>query len=232
MSGNSERRTQPIAALAIPGTARLTLIAGPAHAGATYTIAAGETLAIGGASAQIDLSSDPSVAATQATFSNHGAQAVLRDDAANGNIFVRRRGVAAVDPDSVFMIGTERVRLVPADDDVEHRDADGTLLFTSPLRPGKWTVQQILADGRIGAAANATDHAIVIGAEGADLVLSHASSVSGVHAQLLQEADGSLSLADNDSMNGVYTPLRAEETLEHGDLFWIGRQLFLLDITA
>lgn len=231
VSDSTERITQPIAVLVRPGVARVTVLSGPSSVGASFVLASG-TLKFGGGDADVDLSSDPSIAAEQAVLRNEDGAVTLECALNNQVVFLRRRGSAPLEIGDHFLVANQRLRVVPIDDDRPHHWTDGTQLFTSPRRQGTFAVQQILKGGRLGASASMSTDVVAIGAAGNTLVLSHDPSVSQTHAVVQRGDDDTLSIVDLGSLNGVFTKVNGREALESGDLFWIGEQLIRLEITA
>lgn len=230
MSEAVERTTQPLAILVPPGVARITVLAGAAPVGMTFALSAG-TLAVGGDGTDIDFSDDPCVAPLHATFANHDGVVTIRDEGADNGIFLRIRDAVAVGVGSMFRVAGQTLRIVEVDDDRAHTWRDGTRLFTSPRRTGRFAVQQIFESGVLGASASNSDNNVTIGGPGASLVITNDPTVSSRHARVFAAEDGTLVLEDAHTVNGTYARIVGEVALEHGDLLWIGRQLVRVDIT-
>lgn len=227
MSATSERYTQPIAVLASAGVVRVTVIAGPVSVGENYVLTSGE-LSFGGSAADVDLGFGDKVG--KIVLKSEDGRFTLRRSEGDLEVLCRREGSAPIAREQRFRVGTERLRVVENQDHVSQKDEEGTVFFASPLRKGGFSVQQLLPSGHIGAAASAIENVVVIGADGAGLVLSHEPSVSNIHAQIVEE-DGALTIHDSDSLNGIYTPLEGEEELTDGSLFWVGPLLLRVDVT-
>ena len=231
MSESAERQTQPIAVLVSSGVAYVTVLAGTAAVGSNYVLDAGE-LTIGDGSAGIDLSADPSISGLQATLLNEDGAVSLRCDQNNQNVFLRRRSPTPLELGDHFIVGSQRLRVAECNDDRPFTWEDGTQLFTSPRRKGSFLVEQLLSGGRRGASASNSEDLVPIGADGTMMSLAHDPTVSTAHAIVQRGEDGVILVSDQDSLNGVYTPVQGVESLVSGDLFWVGNQLLRVDISA
>lgn len=230
MSEAVERTTQPLAILVPSGVARITVLAGAAPVGMTFALGEG-SLSVGGSGTDIDFSDDDTVAPLHATFSIEDGVLTLRDEGSSNGVFVRMDSAAAIGVDSTFRVAGQTLRIVATDDNRPHRWQDGTRLFTSPPRTGRFAVQQILENGLLGASASNSENNVTIGGPGASLVVTNDPTVSSRHARVYAAEDGTLVLEDNGTVNGTYVRASGSVALDHGALLWIGRQLIRIDIT-
>lgn len=233
MSDVANRQTQPLATVVLPGVARVSVLTGHRSADEGFEIASGDALTFAADGdtthpAEAGLQSE----GNQARLENHEGVVTIENLTERSITFVRRRGHATLDVGQLFKVGDQTLRVIDVDEDRAFNWKDGTQLFTSPRRKGTFAVQQIIQGGLIGASASVSEDVVAIGAQNSHLLLGHAPTVSAAHAIVRRSEDGTITLEDNNALNGVYVAMNDKEALENGALFWVGSQLMRLDITV
>ena len=159
---------------------------------------------------------------------------VLKDLNSQNGSFIRQRGDTELTPGDVFLLGRELFRFVTQSlDESAHRDlTEGTVVWGVPrLQKGPLTakLEHIKLNGEVVAEFRLDKPEITLGRTTGDLVFKDDPYMSGSHARIVAQP-GRFLLQDLRSRNGVYRRVRADFDLSDGDEFFMGEQLFRVDL--
>jgi len=90
---------------------------------------------------------------------------------------------------------------------------------------------QRLRGGDIGLIVRARGDSLTLGREGNDVNFPDDPFISGRHAEVAIDPDGSFTIADQGSKNGTFVRIAGETPLVHGDYVFVGQQLLRVEIT-
>ncbi len=209
--------------------AKLVLIKGEGHDGESYSLA-GDDHRIGRTDADIVFDEDPFLSPTHANFFYVAGKLVVRDEDSINGVYLRIRGTRPIQFDDYFLIGEQVMQVLPirVDGALTPTD-DGTYLYSSPRRPSRFELVQILHGGSIGLAHLATADVVSLGRESNDINFPDDPFISGHHAQVAIQGD-QLTLSDLGSKNGTFVRITKDTPLEHGDYVFMGQQLLRVEI--
>ena len=157
---------------------------------------------------------------------------VVRDEASANGVFLRIKGMAALQPGDCFLSGEQVFRLETTPRAADGPEPDGTLFYSSPKRPSPFRVVQVLRGGVSATQVCARESAITIGRESCDMNFPNDPYMSTRHCRVELAANGAYQLVDTGSKNGTYLSIHGERELLHGDYLFIGRELLRVDISA
>jgi pSer/pThr/pTyr-binding forkhead associated (FHA) protein len=159
---------------------------------------------------------------------------LLRDMNSQNGSFVRQRQDTELNPGDVFLIGRELFRFTTQnlDESLNRQSAGGTAMWTVPkLQKGPLTakLEHIKLNGEIVAEFKLDKPETTLGRTTGDLVFKDDPYMSGTHARIIAQP-GRFLLQDLRSRNGVYRRVRGEIELADGDEFFMGEQLFHVEL--
>jgi pSer/pThr/pTyr-binding forkhead associated (FHA) protein len=219
-------------AMQAPGKARLILIRGDQGVdGLSYLLQGTEHVA-GRQDAQILFPEDAWLSPRHANFIYRGEKLVVRDEGSRNGVYVRvRRSVPLASGDQ-FLCGDEVFRLDSTPKDTSGPEPDQTYFYSSPKRPSPFRVVQVLRGGADGMVFCARENTAAIGREECDMNFPDDIYMSGNHAKIELNGDGSFTLTDQGSKNGTYVRIDGEHELSHGDYLFLGKQLLRVEMTT
>jgi len=159
---------------------------------------------------------------------------VLRDLNSQNGSFVRQRQDTELIPGDIFLLGRELFRFVTQslDESAARGAAEGTMVWGAPkLQRGPLTakLEHIRLNGEVVAEFKLDKPETTLGRTSGDLIFKDDPYMSGTHARIVAQP-GRFLLQDLRSRNGVYRRVRTEVVLEDGDEFFMGEQLFHVDV--
>jgi hypothetical protein len=169
----------------------------------------------------------------------HPSEAILRwkngvlllEDFEGGNgVFLRVRRPVEVEPGDEFIVGDELLRIEKNPTADDEPDEAPTYYYSSPKWPSAFRVVQIFEGGAQGACVVARGTTLQVGSAVGDLVFPNDPLVSEQHCYIEEQA-GSIVLTDLQSRTGVFVRVKAEERLDHGDQFIVGRTRLAVDLS-
>ena len=161
---------------------------------------------------------------------------VLRDLNSQNGSFIRQRHDTELVQGDVFLLGRELFRFVTQGPDAAlTREApQGTMMWSVPkLQTGPPTakLEHIKLNGEVVAEFKLDKPEVTLGRTTGDLVFRDDPYMSGSHARIISQ-QGRFLLQDLSSRNGVYRRVRADVTLVDGDEFFMGEQLFHVEVKS
>ena len=161
---------------------------------------------------------------------------MLRDLNSQNGSFIRQRRDTELSPGDIFLLGRELFRFVTQSlDESANRDlTEGTVVWGVPrLQKGPLTakLEHIKLNGEVVAEFRLDKPEITLGRTTGDLVFKDDPYMSGSHARIVAQP-GRFILQDLRSRNGVYRRVRSEFELSDGDEFFMGEQLFRVDLKS
>jgi pSer/pThr/pTyr-binding forkhead associated (FHA) protein len=234
--------------------ARLVIIAKDGGEGASFPL--GETTDIGRTEGQIAIAEDRYLSPRHARIQRRGGRLLLRDLGSTNGLFLRLRpapgtsGSIPPQPDGsdaktvslahplrdqdLFLVGQQVLRFEvvnDADEGLGPASQHGTLLFGSPATPRYARLSQRTVEGVTRDVFYIRKADTVLGRESGDVVFTEDPFLSRRHALIRIEKDPRrFLLRDLGSSNGTFVQVRGEITVENGDQFRVGQQLFRVDI--
>jgi pSer/pThr/pTyr-binding forkhead associated (FHA) protein len=171
-----------------------------------------------------------------ATIVLRDGKVVLKDMNSQNGSFIRQRQDSELTPGDIFLLGRELFRFVTQglDDAFDRQPTGGTAMWTPPkLQKGPVTakLEHIKLNGEVVAEFNLDKPETILGRTSGDLVFKDDPYMSGTHARIVAQP-GRFVLQDLRSRNGVYRRVRAETELTDGDEFFMGEQLFHVDVKS
>jgi pSer/pThr/pTyr-binding forkhead associated (FHA) protein len=160
---------------------------------------------------------------------------MLRDLGSQNGSFLRQRQDTELSPGDIFLLGRELFRFTTQslDDAINKSAAQGTVMWSGPpkLQKGPITakLEHIKLNGEIVAEFKLDKPEITLGRNTGDLVFKDDPYMSGTHARIVTQP-GRFVLQDLRSRNGVYRRVRNEVELGDGDEFFMGEQLFRVEV--
>ncbi len=198
----------------------------------------GVPLTIGRSQADLCFTSDEFLAATHARVEPEARGVRVTDLTTQNGVYVRITRPEVVVPGDCFLLGHHLLRLgsIPTDGREAEPGSDGVRGFGTPLQPA-WGRLTLVGRGGAQAEVHYLRHPqIVFGRELGDIVFPADPFVSWQHAQLSMElvppaTQGgtetmTVTLTDLRSANGTYLRARGAVTLQAGDMFRVGDQIF------
>ncbi len=225
-------KTMFFGAMQTPGRAKLILIKGQGMDGMTYYLQSNEHIA-GRSEGPIQFNElDPLLSPRHANFTYNEGQLFVKDlDSTNG-VFLRARAPVQLTSGDTFLVGEQLMRVERSTiDDAPVHDDTGTYFYASPRSPCQFVLVQLLHGGAEGAMFNSAKSSIRIGRDGNDLNFPDDHFISGSHAEISANPDGSFTLTDLGSKNGTFYRVKVDQQLHHGDYVFIGQQLLRVEIT-
>ena len=209
-------KTMFFGAMQTPGRAKLILIKGQGADGMTYYLQSSEHIA-GRSEGPIQFNElDPLLSPRHANFLYQDNQLYVKDlDSTNG-VFIRARAPVQITSGDTFLVGEQLLRVERSTlDDAPVHDESGTYFYASPKPACQFVLVQLLHGG----------------AEGNDLNFPDDHFISGAHAEVSANPDGTFTLTDLGSKNGTFYRVKGEAQLHHGDYVFMGQQLLRVEIT-
>jgi pSer/pThr/pTyr-binding forkhead associated (FHA) protein len=159
---------------------------------------------------------------------------VLKDLNSQNGSFIRQRQDIELVPGDVFLLGRELFRFVTQsmDDSLNAAPTEGTMMWSAPkLQKGPLTakLEHIKLNGEVVGEFKLDKPEITLGRTTGDLVFKDDPYMSGTHARIVAQP-GRFVLQDLRSRNGVYRRVRSDIVLIDGDEFFMGEQLFHVDL--
>jgi pSer/pThr/pTyr-binding forkhead associated (FHA) protein/RNA polymerase subunit RPABC4/transcription elongation factor Spt4 len=226
-----ERKVEYFGSMQAPGKARLILIRGTDGAdGLSYLLQGTEHVA-GRTDAQIPFPNDTWISPRHANFIYRGDKLVVRDEGSLNGVYVRVRGSAPLAPGEHFLCGEQVFRVDLTPKDTSGPEPDQTYFYSSPKRPSAFRVAQVLRGGTDGMLHCARERSVQVGREDNEMNFPDDIYMSGRHARIDQNGDGSFTLHDLGSRNGTYVRIHGERELAHGDYLFVGQQLLRVEQT-
>jgi len=214
-----------------PNRAKLTLIKGEGAEGVTYHLNGTEHVA-GREEGDILFHDDPFLSPRHACFYYEDNKLLVKDEGSANGLFVRIRKPMSLASGTWFLVGEQLIQFEPnTEEDVPVQpDGDGTYFYSSPRRPSRFKLIQILRGGDIGMIFRAPAEEVVMGRDGNDINFPEDPYISGQHAKVSATPDGYY-LTDLGSKNGTFLRISDPFTLSHGDYVFLGQQLLRVEIT-
>lgn len=144
---------------------------------------------------------------------------------------MRTREEVLLVPGDCFLAGRELLRFERFEQVVSNkaRSADGTRYMGSPSSGGDYKLVQIGVGNITQNVYCLSENGAVFGRETGDIVFNKDRFMSGRHAQIYPGEDGNFYLLDLNSSNGTWMKLNKKTQLYHGDLIFLGQQLFRVE---
>jgi pSer/pThr/pTyr-binding forkhead associated (FHA) protein len=217
----------PVAPAAAPSVVRLTLIRPDGTEGGTHSLSEGANR-IGRTTAPL-FASDVYLSPQHATFTVRGTSVSIRDESSLNGVYLRVAPQVPIDINNgdIFRIGQEILKF-DAYGPVQ-TEADGTERQGAQIEGLVGRISLLIGRETTGNAFPIPVTGLFLGRERGDILFPEDGYVSGLHAQLTV-AGGKLTLTDLNSSNGTYVRVRAEHTLQNGDLLLMGQQLFRVNV--
>jgi len=151
-------------------------------------------------------------------------------DSLNGT-FLRTRGEVRLSPGDCFLAGRELLRFERFEQVVstKAKSTDGTRYMGSPPSGGDFKLVQIGIGNITQNIYCLSEAGANFGREQGDIIFNRDRFMSGRHAQIFPRDDGNYYLLDMGSSNGTWFRLSKRCKLFHGDLIFLGQQLFRVD---
>ena len=148
----------------------------------------------------------------------------------NGS-FLRIRNEIMLHPGDSFLAGRQLLRFERFEPSVsgKARSADGTRYTGSPSPGGSFKLVQIGIGNCVQNIYCLPENGAVFGRETGDIVFNRDRFMSGRHAQIYPREDGNFYLLDLNSSNGTWMKVVHKTLIHHGDLIFLGQQLFRVD---
>jgi len=162
-----------------------------------------------------------------------GSQLFIEDlDSLNGT-FLRLRNEIRLRPGDSFLAGRQLLRFERFEQVVSNkaRSADGTRYMGSPSYGGDYKLVQIGVGNITQNIYCLSEGGAIFGRETGDIVFNKDRFMSGRHAQIYPREDNNYYLIDLNSSNGTWLKLNGKTRLRHGDLIFLGQQLFRIEST-
>jgi pSer/pThr/pTyr-binding forkhead associated (FHA) protein len=200
--------------------------------GKTVPVAA--ELSIGREGCDLTYPEDMLLSPRHASVTMREGSLVLTDLNSQNGSFIRQRQDTELAPGDVFLLGRELFRFVTQslDESMAKEQTEGTMMWSVPkLQKGPLTskLEHIKLNGEVVAEFKLDKPETTLGRTQGDLVFKDDPYMSGMHARIVAQP-GRFLLQDLRSRNGVYRRVREETVLTDGDEFFMGEQLFHVDI--
>jgi len=181
----------------------------------------------------ISYPADTLLSPRHASLQVRAGKLILKDLGSQNGTFQKQRQDGELTPGDVFLLGRELFRFVTQSMD-ENQDStqDTQLLMGAPkLQRGPVTakLEHIQLSGEVIEEFSLEKPETTLGRTKGDLVFNDDPYMSGMHARIAAQP-GRFILQDLKSRNGVYRRIRNEVELRHGDEFFLGEQLFRVEI--
>ncbi len=151
-------------------------------------------------------------------------------DSLNGT-FLRARNEVPLQPGDCILAGRQLLRFERFEQVVSNkaRSVDGTRYMGSPASGGDYKLVQIGVGNIAQNVYCLSEGGAVFGREIGDIVFNKDRFMSGRHAQIYPREDGNYYLLDLNSSNGTWLKLNQKTRIYHGDLLFLGQQLFRVE---
>ena len=157
----------------------------------------------------------------------------LRDLRSQNGTFVRQRQDSELTPGDVFLLGRELFRFTTQAVGEPPPSPEGThvQLGAPKLQRGPVTakLERITLTGEVVEEFSLDKPETTLGRTTGDLVFKNDPYMSGTHARIVLQS-GRFILQDLKSRNGVYQRIRTEVELQNGDEFFLGEQIFRVEL--
>ncbi len=160
---------------------------------------------------------------------------MLRDLNSQNGSFIRQREDSELAPGDVFLLGRELFRFTTQglDEGPSKDPTQGTVMWSGPPKlqkgPLSAKLEHIKLNGDIVAEFKLEKPETTLGRTTGDLIFKEDPYMSGTHARIVAQP-GRFVLQDLHSRNGVYRRVRNETELVDNDEFFMGEQLFHVEI--
>lgn len=227
--GEEGLETDFYGAMQAPGKAKLILIKGEGMDGISYHLNSDEHVA-GRSEGAILFTDDKWLSPRHANFFYRDGDLFVRDEGSLNGIFFRVRGSNPIDFGTLFMAGEQVFQVERTESYDDAPTPDGTYFYSSPRHESPFKLIQVLQGGVSGMVVHAREGRIIIGREGCDMNFPNDPYLSGHHMQIESTGDA-IVLTDLDSKNGTFVRIVQEQKVNHGDYFFLGKQLLRVEIT-
>lgn len=159
---------------------------------------------------------------------------LLKDLNSQNGSFIRQKQDTELIPGDIFLLGRELFRFVTQslDESLNKEPLEGTMVWGAhKLQKGPLTakLEHIKLNGEVVSEFKLDKSETTLGRTTGDLVFKDDPYMSGTHARIVAQP-GRFVLQDLRSRNGVYRRVRTEIELVDGDEFFMGEQLFHVDL--
>ena len=232
-------KTMFFSVMQAPGRAKLILIKGDGYDGVSYVLSATEHVA-GRTEGEMLFPEDTLLSPRHANFLYREGRLFVRDEGSTNGVFLRIKHPARLRSGAAFLIGEQLMRLEACPPEaLPTPEADGTYFYSSPRRPARFILTQLLVGGAPGMVFRARNDALAIGREGNDVNFPDDPFISGRHAQVCTvdaaraaaDPTAPFELTDLGSKNGTFLRVQTETPLQHGDYVFLGQQLLRVEIS-
>lgn len=196
-----------------------------------------EETIIGRENCDLNYPQDALLSPRHASLTLRDSKLVLTDLGSRNGSFIRQRQDTELSPGDIFLLGRELFRFSTQslDEAVNRNSAQGTVTWSGPPKlqkgPLSAKLEHIKLDGEIVAEFKLEKPEITLGRSSGDLIFKEDPYMSGTHARILTQP-GRFLLQDLRSRNGVYRRVRNEVELTDGDEFFMGEQLFQVQVKS
>jgi len=188
---------------------------------------------IGRGTCDLSYPDDVLLSARHASLQVRAGKLILKDLGSQNGTFHKQRQDTELTPGDVFLLGRELFRFVTQSLEEGQASPQGTqLLLGAPkLQRGPVTakLERIQLTGEVIEEFSLEKPETTLGRTKGDLVFKDDPYMSGMHARIVAQP-GRFILQDLKSRNGVYRRIRNEIELHDGDEFFLGEQLFRVEI--
>jgi pSer/pThr/pTyr-binding forkhead associated (FHA) protein len=170
-----------------------------------------------------------------ASISLRDDKLMLKDLGSQNGSFIRQRQDTELSPGDIFLLGRELFRFTTQslDEAINKGPAQGTVMWSGPPKLQKGPIsaklEHIKLNGEVVAEFKLEKPETTLGRSTGDLIFKDDPYMSGTHARIVTQP-GRFVLQDLRSRNGVYRRVRNEIELEDGAEFFMGEQLFRVEV--
>jgi len=198
------------------------------------TVPVAKEILIGRENCDLSYPQDTLLSPQHASIAVREGRLVLKDLNSEKGSYIRQRQDTELIPGDVFVLGRELFRFVTQslDESLTKEPAEGTMVWSAPkLQKGPLTakLEHVKLNGEVVAEFKLDKPETTLGRSTGDLVFKDDPYMSGTHARIVAQP-GRFLLQDLRSRNGVYRRVHTEIELADGDEFFMGEQLFHVDL--
>lgn len=198
------------------------------------TLSISREIFIGRENCDLSYPQDLLLSPRHASVSLREGRLVLKDLNSQNGSYIRQRWDTELTPGDIFLLGRELFRFATESlDEAARRDInEGTVVWGAPrLQKGPLTakLEHVRLSGEVVAEFKLDKTETTLGRTTGDLIFKDDPYMSGTHARIVAQP-GRFILQDLHSRNGVYRRVRSEFSLTDGDEFFMGEQLFRVEL--